>query len=62
MRSIASAPSRITGAYLLPVYGLRDCSTGVPNEAGNLFDRHAVVGEQGDEIMPQLSGGPFLRY
>jgi hypothetical protein len=62
MRSIASAPSIMTGTYLLPVHRLGDCRAGVPDQACDLLNRHAVIGEQRDEAMPHFPGRPLLCY
>jgi hypothetical protein len=33
--------------------------SGVPAQVGDLFEAHAVVGEQGHEAVPQFAGCPF---
>ena len=46
-------------AQLLAIDGLGDRGpAGVPDEAGDLFDGHARVGEQRDEAVAQLAGCP----
>jgi hypothetical protein len=43
---------------LLPVHGLGDMAAGMANKPGDLLDRHAVVGQQRDERVPQVPSRP----
>lgn len=48
------------GPYLLAVDSLRDGCTCVTDQAGDLLNRHAIVGEQRDEAVAQLPRCPVL--
>ena len=48
-------------ADLLPVDQLRNGRPAVTNQQGDLFDRHAAIGQQRYEAVPQLSRRPARR-
>ena len=58
----AEEPVRYLGALLqdrpelLPVHGLGDMAAGMASEPCDLLDRHAIVGHQRDERVPQVPG------
>jgi hypothetical protein len=43
---------------LLPVHGLGDMAAGMANKPCDLLDRHASVGQQRDERVPQVPRRP----
>lgn len=47
-------------AYLLAIHRLCDYRAGVPDETSDLLDRHAIVGEQRNETVPQFPWRPVL--
>ncbi len=60
----AEEPAHYFGAFLqdrpelLPVHGLGDMAAGVANEPCDLLDRHAIIGQQRDERVPQVPRRP----
>ena len=50
------------GPDLLPVDSLGNGRAGVADQAGDVLDRHAVIGQQRHEAVPQLARCPLPRY
>ena len=48
------------GPDLLAVHELGHCRAAVTYQPRDLLERHTVVGQEGDEAMPQLPGGSVL--
>ena len=55
-------PSDDDGPDLLPVNGFGDGRAGVADQAGDVLNGHAVIGQQRHEAVPQLAGCPLPRY
>src|SRR5580693_149771 len=45
-------------AELLPVHGLGDMAAGMAGKRCDLLDRHAIIGQQRDERVPQVPRRP----